>query len=76
MQTRANYTNYYERCLDLLSPKGIIVVDNVLWSGRVLSPKTGDDRAIDSFNKHVTDDSRVNNVLLTVRDGLMLIRKR
>ncbi len=73
---KGNYSNYYERCLGLLSPKGVIVVDNVLWSGQVLSPKTGDDRAIDSFNKHVTDDPRVDNVLLTIRDGLMLIRKK
>lgn len=73
---KVNYTNYYERCMELLSPKGIIVVDNVLWSGRVLDPKDEDDKAIDAFNKRVASDPRVDNVVLTIRDGLNLIRKK
>ena len=73
---KANYTNYYEAALPLLSPRGIIAVDNVLWSGNVLDPKTGDDKAIVAFNEHVRNDARVMCVLLTVRDGVMLIRQR
>ena len=73
---KENYIAYYERCLDLLSPKGVIVVDNVLWSGRVLDPKGESDRAIAAFNQHVKNDRRVEHALLPVRDGLMLIRRR
>lgn len=73
---KTNYINYYEAALDLLSPSGLIVVDNVLWSGRVLSPENEQDRAIAAFNDHVQRDERVTNVVLTVRDGIMLIRRR
>ena len=72
---KTNYTNYYERALELLAPKGLIVVDNVLWSGRVLDPKDESDRAIAAFNKHVAGDARVRQVILTVRDGVMLIMR-
>lgn len=73
---KGNYANYYDAALPLLAPAGLIVVDNVLWSGRVLDPKSDDDRAIVAFNDHVRDDGRVSHVLLTVRDGIMLIRPR
>ncbi len=73
---KANYVNYYEAALPLLALAGLIVVDNVLWSGRVLEPKSGDDHAIVAFNDHVRRDERVSHVLLTVRDGIMLIRRR
>jgi caffeoyl-CoA O-methyltransferase len=72
---KENYTNYYEAALPLLAPRGLIAVDNVLWSGRVLDPQDANDRAIAGFNDHVQDDPRVTNVILTVRDGVMLIRK-
>jgi caffeoyl-CoA O-methyltransferase len=72
---KENYLNYYEAALPLLSPHGLIAADNVLWSGRILSPQHESDHAIVAFNKHVQEDSRVSNVLLTVRDGLMLIRR-
>ncbi len=72
---KTNYWNYYEAALPLLAPRGLIAVDNVLWSGRVLDPKDDDARAIVAFNAHVQQDARVRNVLLTVRDGLMLIRR-
>ena len=72
---KTGYVGYYERALEILSPKGVIVVDNVLWSGRVLDPKEESDRAIAAFNEHVTRDARVRNVILTVRDGVMLIRR-
>ncbi len=73
---KTNYTAYYEASLDLLAPKGVIVVDNVLWSGDVLDPKDDDAKAIVAFNQHVQDDDRVTNVILTVRDGISLIRRR
>ncbi len=72
---KGGYIDYYERALALLAPNGIIAVDNVLWSGRVLDPKQPDDHAIVRFNAHVANDTRVTNVILTVRDGVMLIRR-
>jgi caffeoyl-CoA O-methyltransferase len=71
---KGNYVNYYETALPLLAPAGIIAVDNVLWSGRVLDPKEPDDHAIVAFNQHVAADARTANVILTVRDGVMLVR--
>jgi caffeoyl-CoA O-methyltransferase len=73
---KANYSNYYEACLPLLKPGGLIIADNVLWSGKVLEPKDADDHAIVAFDRMVQSDSRVENVCLTVRDGMMLARKR
>ncbi|MGB2695689.1 MAG: class I SAM-dependent methyltransferase [Dehalococcoidia bacterium] len=73
---KPNYTNYYEAALDLLAPNGVIAVDNVIWSGRVLDPQNEQDHAIVSFNDHVQRDERVTNVILTVRDGIMLIRRK
>ena len=72
---KGNYINYYEAALPLLAPGGLIAVDNVLWSGRVLDPKAPDDHAIVAFDAHVRADSRVAQVLLTVRDGVLLIRR-
>ena len=73
---KTNYSNYYEAVLPLLKPGGLIVADNVLWSGRVLNPASADDHAIVAFDKLVQSDSRVENVCLTVRDGMMLAWKR
>jgi predicted O-methyltransferase YrrM len=73
---KPNYSNYYEACLALVKPGGLIVADNVLWSGKVLDPQDDDTRAIVAFNDLVQSDSRVENVCLTVRDGMMLARKR
>ena len=72
---KESYIAYYDRALDLLSPGGIIAVDNVLWSGRVLDPKSESDHAIVEFNRHVRQDPRVRHVLLPVRDGVMLVRR-
>ena len=69
---KTNYLNYYVKCIDLLAPRGVIAVDNTLWGGKVLDPKDESDKAIDALNNYVTKDPRVNNVLLTLRDGLML----
>ena len=73
---KGNYTNYYEAVLPLLAPGGLIAVDNVLWSGRVLDPQADDDRAIVAFNEHVRADDRVIAVMVPIRDGLTLIRKK
>ncbi len=73
---KENYVNYYEAVLPHLRPGGLIVADNVLWSGRVLAPKNKTDRAVAAFNKHVRRDPRVECVMLPVRDGVSLIRKR
>ena len=73
---KENYWNYYEAILPMLRPGGLIVVDNVLWSGRVLDPKEPSDIAIHKFNEAVARDSRVEAVMLTVRDGVYCVRKR
>lgn len=73
---KENYSNYYDMVIDKLNLKGIILADNVLWSGKVLDENPDKDtRAIIAFNKKVTDDPRVENVLLPIRDGIMMIRK-
>ncbi|HSE98366.1 MAG TPA: class I SAM-dependent methyltransferase [Blastocatellia bacterium] len=73
---KSNYSNYYEATLPLVRPGGLIVADNVLWSGKVLKPEDEDTRAIVEFNRRVTADPRVENVCLTVRDGMMIAWKR
>ena len=76
---KESYRAYYEAGLERLSERGLIVVDNTLWSGRVLGDdEPGDERtaALREFNDHVRADERVVCVVLTVRDGVTLIRKR
>ena len=75
---KPNYKNYYEAVLPKLADDGLIVIDNVLWSGRVVEDDDDDEslRAIKEINDHVRNDPRVECVLLTVRDGMLLVRKR
>jgi len=73
---KTNYSNYYEATLPLLKPGGLIIADNVLWSGKVLHPQDADDHALVAFDLMVQSDPRVENVCLTVRDGMMLAWKR
>jgi caffeoyl-CoA O-methyltransferase len=73
---KENYINYWESCLPRVRRGGLILVDNVLWSGRVLDPREKDDLAIASFNDHAANDERVDLVMLTVRDGLLMACKR
>jgi caffeoyl-CoA O-methyltransferase len=73
---KQNYPNYYEAVLPLMPAGGLLVADNVLWSGKVLDPKEATDRAIVAFNDRVAADTRVEKVLLTVRDGMTLVRKK
>ena len=73
---KQNYPRYYDRILPLLRPGGLLAVDNVLWSGRVLDPRDEETRAIHELNERARTDPRVEHVLLTVRDGVLLARKR
>jgi caffeoyl-CoA O-methyltransferase len=72
---KPNYVNYYEATVPKLSPTGLLILDNTLWSGRVADPDEDDEntRAIRTVNDRVRDDPRVRNVLLTVRDGMNLV---
>ena len=72
---KTGYPAYYEKAVDLLAPRGVIAVDNVLWGGRVLDPQTEEDRSIAAFNERVKADPRVRHVLLPIRDGVMLVRR-
>jgi len=76
---KTGYLEYYEAVLPKLSERGLIIVDNVLWSGRVADPPAADDsddtRALRTFNDHVAADDRVVSVMLTVRDGVTLARR-
>jgi len=72
------YIDYYELIVPRLSKKGMIIADNVLFHGQVLeNPVTGKNaKAIQAFNEHVKADERTEQVLLTIRDGLVLIKKK
>jgi predicted O-methyltransferase YrrM len=74
---KAAYDAYYEGCLRLLRPGGLVAFDNVLWSGSVADPKVhdADTDALRALNAKIRDDARVESCLLTVGDGVMLARK-
>jgi predicted O-methyltransferase YrrM len=74
---KVNYINYYELTLQKLNVGGFIIVDNVLFHGQVLEDhiKGKNAVAIHAFNEHVRNDRRVEQVFLTVRDGIMIIKK-
>jgi caffeoyl-CoA O-methyltransferase len=73
---KTSYLTYYEEGLRVLRNGGLIAVDNVLWRGRVLSPRDENSRALAEFDSFVRDDRRVEKVMLAVRDGIYLIRKK
>lgn len=74
---KTNYSNYFDLVIDKIPPGGYIIADNVLWSGKVIDDEADDPDtlAIKEFNTKVHEDERVQNVLLPVRDGLMILRK-
>ena len=73
---KINYQHYYERSLMLIRPGGLIAIDNVLWSGKVTKKeKDTETKALDNYNKQILKDSRVETVLMPIRDGLMISRK-
>ncbi len=74
---KQNYPLYYDLIKPRLKPGGMMVVDNAFWSGAVLTPEEDEKgRAVDELNKKIRQDDEVENVLLTVRDGLNLVRKK
>jgi caffeoyl-CoA O-methyltransferase len=75
---KINYVHYYRRALELVSPSGVIIVDNVLWSGDVLlqPPPDASTAAIQELNQLVASDPRVTAVLVTIRDGVLVVKKR
>ena len=75
---KVNYVNYYRRALELVSASGVILIDNVLWSGDVLRqpPPDQSTAAIQELNRVIASDSRVDAVLVTVRDGVMVVRPK
>lgn len=76
---KINYSNYYELVFEKVRPGGFIIADNVLWSGKVLDSKEkmdADTNAIMEYNTKIQNDTRVENVLFPVRDGLMIVRKK
>jgi caffeoyl-CoA O-methyltransferase len=72
-----NYLNYYRRALDLLAPCGVILIDNVLWAGDVLQqpPSDASTAVIQDLNRLIAGDTRVTAVLVTIRDGIYVIRR-
>jgi caffeoyl-CoA O-methyltransferase len=73
---KEGYTGYYEAVVPKLSPRGLIVVDNTLHGGDVVDPIDDRDRSMAAFNDHVQGDPRAENVMLSVRDGVTVIRLR
>jgi caffeoyl-CoA O-methyltransferase len=75
---KPNYLGYYERCLELLRPGGLLAIDNVLWGGEVANPKVKDvdTKAIRVLNDKAAKDERISLSLLPLGDGLTLARKR
>ena len=71
-----NYTNYFDLVIQKVRPGGWILADNVLWSGKIISQnKDKDTLAIDSYNKKIQQDPRVENVIISIRDGISIARK-
>lgn len=77
---KGDYIQYYDLCIDKLAKGGLIMADNVLWSGKILDQKEleqdKDTRLLNEFNNKIQNDPRVENVLLPLRDGIMMARKR
>ena len=76
---KSGYAEYYDLVIDRVNPGGIIITDNVLWSGKVIEPVKANDedtQLIQAFNKKIATDSRVEVVLLPLRDGISIARKK
>ena len=73
---KREYPAYYDLVIDRVRSGGFIIADNILWSGKVTEERQDvDTKIIDGFNKKIHEDSRVENILLPIRDGLMVARK-
>lgn len=75
---KESYDGYFEHCLDLVRPGGLIVIDNVLWGGAVADPSVhdADTTALRALNSKLKSDDRIDMCMLPVADGLTLVRKR
>lgn len=73
---KRNYPNYYPKLFTLLNQGGILAVDNVLWSGKILDPPDEQSEAIYQLNEMIAEDERVEQVMIPVRDGLNIVRKK
>ena len=72
---KGNYCAYYDAVLPGMPSGGLVVADNVLWSGGVLNPQSNSDHALVKFNQYVKSDARVERVMLPIRDGITVARK-
>ncbi|MFT6352247.1 O-methyltransferase [Neptuniibacter pectenicola] len=72
---KRNYLNYYHKVLEMTRPGGLIVLDNMLWSGKVLQPESDIDDVLVDLNKEIATDPNMENLFLTVRDGINVVRK-
>jgi len=72
---KKRYVDYWDRVLPMIPAGGLIIADNTLWSGRVLAPVTDTDYGIIRFNDHVVADTRVEQVMLPIRDGVTVCRR-
>ena len=74
---KENYINYFNLVIDKLNNNGVILADNVLWSGKVINSEDHDltTNVLREFNKNVNNDNRVETILLPIRDGISIIRK-
>ncbi|MEO6883075.1 MAG: O-methyltransferase [Bacteroidia bacterium] len=75
---KKNYSAYYDLVFDKVTKGGYIIADNVLWDGKIIFPNDkmdGDTKAMDAYNKKITADTRVENLILPIRDGLMIAKK-
>jgi caffeoyl-CoA O-methyltransferase len=73
---KTNYVHYWDACLPKVRAGGVILADNVLWSGEVLAPKEADALALAAFNEHIARDPRVEHLMLPIRDGITIAVKR
>jgi caffeoyl-CoA O-methyltransferase len=74
---KGGYLEYYEEIVPRLSDHGLIAIDNVLWSGRVINQEISDDDTVSirKFNDHVSQDHRVSSVMLSIGDGITLVKR-
>jgi len=73
---KSNYLECYKRCLVLIRAGGVIILDNMLWSGSVIDPNDDDSKALRKTGDYIQEDNRVFNMLFPIRDGLMLCIKK
>ena len=76
---KINYSKYFDLTIDKLSPKGLIIADNILWSGKVIKKNNSNDKVtteLKKFTEKVNKDPRVENIMLPIRDGILICQKK